>query len=799
MVESSIPSQRFEVKQLLWDPAYGNENNRDFYLHIRRFSFSIIMTSTYGRRVERWDNEDVRYALESSKILGKISKAGTFIENELPLARLPKSLQPSRKRALEYAKPVLYAKMRLWNLMKAAVANDSAPPCFARELMASDYHSQGLTDEDAAWIAGELSTVIGDGRAPQYNDLTKLPYTRACVKEVLRLCPVPIWGWKRYTGNDVIYEDIVILKGTVILGNTSLIHYNPDQYEDPFRSKPERYFNHPKYSSKYAAVADPLERDHFTFENYRVASKTGLPIRIIPIDHTNTIWTLLDRKVLSLVRKLPGILGNNSFTRYNYRTWEIHDRYRSHHEMGDAFIMVTPWRNWLYVANPEIIMEIFRRRSDFPQCIELTEILNVFGRNLGTVEGQQWKIQRKMIASCFNEQNYEIVWSESLSLARDMLQYWSKRSSITTSADDLRTLSLHVLTGAGFGKHFKFEGHEERTDTNVSASYKNALQMILENCILIMGIGPKTLAIARPWLPKTWKLGVLAETCAEFQRYMTELYEEEKHQQRAGPTFGSARTLMNSLVRASQDEAKAGGGLTESEIYGNMFMLNFTGHDTTAHTFTFAIHFLAAHPDVQDWVSEEVRSVHNDNQDEWNYVTDFPRLSRCLAVMLETLRLYTPIPVAKWTATGTPTLKIGDKITVLPPDTMVIPSYSAVHTEPETWGTDSLVWRPQRWIKTTAKPGEEELITPRKGSFLGWSEGARDCPARKFSQVEFVAAMATLLRDWRVDPVALDAGESLDEARKRVLNLIETDFGAVLLLQMLHPERASLTWTKRLA
>ncbi|KUI54695.1 putative cytochrome P450 6a18 [Cytospora mali] len=426
--------------------------------------------------------------------------------------------------------------------------------------------------------------------------------------------------------------------------------------------------------------------------------------------------------------------------------------------------MVTPWRNWLHVANPEIIREIFRRQSEFPQCIELTEILNVFGRNLGTVEGQQWKIKRKMIASCFNEQTYEIVWSESLSLARDMLQYWSKRSSVTTSADDLRTLSLHVLTGAGFGKHFKFEGHEERTDINVSASYKNALQMILENCILIMGIGPKTLAIARPWLPKTWKLGILAETCAEFQRYMTELYEEEKYQQRAGPAFGSARTLMNSLVRASQDEAKAGGGLTESEIYGNMFMLNFAGHDTTAHTFTFAIHFLAAYPDVQDWVSEEIRSVHSDTQLGWNYVTDFPRLSRCLAVMLETLRLYTPIPVAKWTAAGTPTLKIGDKITVLPPDTMVIPSYSAVHTEPETWGNDSLVWRPQRWIKATAKPGEEELVTPRKGSFLGWSEGARDCPARKFSQVEFVATVATLLRDWRVDPVAIDADESLAEA-----------------------------------
>ncbi|PSR79355.1 cytochrome P450 [Coniella lustricola] len=529
--------------------------------------------------------------------------------------------------------------------------------------------------------------------------------------------------------------------------------------------------------------------------NYQVARKIGLPVRVIPIDHTNAVWTLLDRKVLYYIRKLPGFLGNNSFTRYNFRTWELHDRCSSHHEMGDAFIIVTPFRNWLYISNPATITEVFRRRTDFPQCIELTEILDVFGKNLGTVEGRQWQVQRKIIASCFTEQNYEVVWTESLSLAHDMLEYWTKKRDISSSADDLRTLSLHVLTGAGFGKHFPFEGHDERTETSVSGNYKNALQMILENCILIMGIGPKVLARIRPFLPKAWKLAILSETCAEFQRYMTIMYEEEKSKQ---ADTAPVRTLMSSLVRASQVEAKTGAGLTEREIYGNMFMLNFAGHDTTAHTFTFAIHFLAAHPDVQAWVSEEIRAVHTDSQRDAlnNYSVDFPRLVRCLAVMLETLRLYTPVPVAKWTDKGTASLRIGSKIALLPPNTMVIPSYAAVHTDPSIWGSDSLEWRPSRWIKANSgPPGNEELIVPSDGSFLGWSEGARNCPAKKFSQVEFVATLAILLRDWHVDIVP-ESGESLVDSQKRVMDLIENDSGAVLLLQMLHPERVSLVWSK---
>lgn len=260
---------------------------------------------------------------------------------------------------------------------------------------------------------------------------------------------------------------------------------------------------------------------------------------------------------------------------------------------------------------------------------------------------------------------------------------------------------------------------------------------------------------------------------------------------------------MKSLVRASQ-EAKASSsatGLTEQEIYGNMFVLNFAGHDTTAHTFTFALYFLAAHREVQDWAFEELRHVlGNRPPSEWHYTSDFPRLKRCLAVMYETLRLYTPVPVAKWTGARTQTLSVGEKTLILPPNTMVIPSYSAVHTDPKHWGSDSLSWRPSRWETGSVTKGVngEELLTPQKGTFLGWSEGARDCPGRKFSQVEFVSTMAVLFRDWYVDPMLFGSDHgSLHAARKRVLRQIETDSAMVLLLQMLHPERAPLVWKRR--
>ncbi|KAM7219000.1 Cytochrome P450 [Rhypophila decipiens] len=528
--------------------------------------------------------------------------------------------------------------------------------------------------------------------------------------------------------------------------------------------------------------------------NYLTARRMGVPVCLLPFDHTHRLWSIVDTKLLPFFNLLP-FATRTSFSRYNWRGWEITDRYRAHHELGGVFAMVSPSRIWLYIGEPDAAAEVLRRGADFPRCSQLT-----------VVEPSRWKVQRKIMSACFNEPNNEIVWSESLVLATDMLRYWAPKPSVNTVAEDMRTLSLHVLSRAGFGKSFRFQGHDERKASG-STSYKDSLQTILENCILILVLGPKFLA--KPWLPRrvgNLQLGQVHRACVAFQQYMTDMYEEGKLAYSGPPSQTTTKTgspFMTSLVHASQEEAKTSGGLTESEIYGNMFVLNFAGHDTITHTLTFAIYFMAANPTVQDWISEELHRVLGSRSSaEWSYKADFPRLKRCLSVLLETLRLYNPVPLAKWTDAKTVSLRVGDQMILIPPKTMVALSYSSLQTDPNYWSDDSLVWRPSRWIRIQndsdqQQEEEEEIITPKRGTFLPWSDGIRDCPGRKFSQIEFVATMACLFRDWRVEPAFISKGESRDDARKRVLHQIKTDSAPVLLLQMLHPERSPLVWSRR--
>lgn len=48
------PSQEFEAKQLVYDIATDNEDQQSFYMHVRRYTTSVVLTSTYGRRVPVW-------------------------------------------------------------------------------------------------------------------------------------------------------------------------------------------------------------------------------------------------------------------------------------------------------------------------------------------------------------------------------------------------------------------------------------------------------------------------------------------------------------------------------------------------------------------------------------------------------------------------------------------------------------------------------------------------------------------------------------------------------------------------
>ena len=144
-------------------------------------------------------------------------------------------------------------------------------------------------------------------------------------------------------------------------------------------------------------------------------------------------------------------------------------------------------------------------------------------------------------------------------------------------------------------------------------NYRDAISLILQNAAIVMLLPPRLLWL--PFLPK--KIAKVGKAVSAFRKYMTGVLNEERNlisQRKPG-----AGNLMS----------------TSDEIFGNMFIFNSAGYETTAKTLSYGIFLFAAHPEWQQWIAEEVRHVLKDAPSEtWSYADVFPRLKRCRAVMV---------------------------------------------------------------------------------------------------------------------------------------------------------------------
>ena len=234
------------------------------------------------------------------------------------------------------------------------------------------------------------------------------------------------------------------------------------------------------------------------------------------------------------------------------------------------------------------------------------------------------------------------MWTESVEQAVDMLQGWLQRGHDGTreTADDTALLALHVLTNAGFGMKYSYTDGVQRLQPGFTMSYREALSLTLRNMTLLFVV-PQ--AFLRSYFaPK--KLRDLGRATKQLQMYMEEMLARER--QLISKRMPGKGNLMSALIRASEEAKEVGKdgsmqGLRDEEIFGNIFLYSLAGHETTANTLAFAIMLLAAYPEWQDWIAEEIDNVFESGESSKAsaYENVFPRLRRCLAIMVCFTRL----------------------------------------------------------------------------------------------------------------------------------------------------------------
>jgi len=132
--------------------------------------------------------------------------------------------------------------------------------------------------------------------------------------------------------------------------------------------------------------------------NYLAARKIGAPIFIIPWNIYNPLWMVAAvplgvplQKYIPASWRLGLDLGTYGF--------EFRSKEDIFVEKGnDAVVLVTSGPVEVSIRDPEVSSEVLKRPKDFPVTDVVAVIMNVFGPNLISSNGEDWTRQRKLVS-----------------------------------------------------------------------------------------------------------------------------------------------------------------------------------------------------------------------------------------------------------------------------------------------------------------------------------------------------------------------------------------------------------------
>lgn len=134
------------------------------------------------------------------------------------------------------------------------------------------------------------------------------------------------------------------------------------------------------------------------FKNYLSARKVGAPMFIMPWNTHNPIWMLISVPLTPYLKKY---LPSSWYRSVNLSTYGF--EFRTKEAMfgdkdNDVVILVSSGPVEVSIRDPELATEVLKRIKDFPVTDIAGVIMNMFGPNVLTSNGEDWSRQRRLVS-----------------------------------------------------------------------------------------------------------------------------------------------------------------------------------------------------------------------------------------------------------------------------------------------------------------------------------------------------------------------------------------------------------------
>lgn len=377
-------------------------------------------------------------------------------------------------------------------------------------------------------------------------------------------------------------------------------------------------------------------------------------------------------------------------------------------------------RRFHIVTDPEANRAIFKTRiENYPKSPEARGILQKALRHgIFVLEGDEWRWQRRALNPAFAPRNVKRLGPLMSRVAEEGAQRLATMQGEVNISHETMHTAFDVIV------RVTFAGGDGQSAVPVEV-VNDAIEHYLDNTgrvSILDYLGLPT------WVPRPGRVRTHPTLKALKQGADAAIADRRKHPNHENPA------LMDLLLDAEDPET--GRKMTDEELRDNLITFLIAGHETTALTLAWALYLLAQAPEKQAAASREARATLGARTAT---VDDVPKLDYVRQVLLETMRLYPPIPMHLRTAQGADTLC---EHAVKKGDTVIVPFYT-LHRHRSHW-QDPDHFMPERFA---------DMSKIDRFAYVPFSVGPRICIGAEFAMQESIIILATLLARFRFSTI----------------------------------------------
>src|SRR5215218_2479606 len=341
------------------------------------------------------------------------------------------------------------------------------------------------------------------------------------------------------------------------------------------------------------------------------------------------------------------------------------------------------------------------------------------GKGLLTVEGEEWKLQRRTLAPLFAPRHVAGFFPAMVAAGERLVRRWRRHDGRQLDVSlEMTRVTLDVL--------------EQTIFTQGIARDPDALGRAITRYFEALGpVDPLDVFGFPDWIPRLgrWRARPALRFFAEV---VGELIDARRALIRGGGT--PPRDILTLLLEAADPET--GKGLSDIEVSANIVTFIGAGHETTANALSWSLYLLSQAPEVRERIEREVEAVLGERA---IVPDDLSRLVFTRAVIDEAVRLYPPVPFMSRAALAED--RIGN---------LRIPKGSLVAIAPWVLHRHRRLWEaPEAFDPDRFMPEQRAAID--RFAYLPFGAGPRVCIGASFALQEAVVVLASVVRAARLD------------------------------------------------